>query len=171
MYDEMASKTNTELQEKNKEIFKLRMKIHQILDQNQTNATKEYFHKENKALKSEIANTEHKQIELKDILKQLKETKEQQMKLKLKLESQLAINDKLNNELSSVHNDILNLSRTIKEMLKGNEPSIQSLWGLYGKEELPKTLNIEELRMIIESIRSDICDYYAESYSNTCALQ
>eukprot|EP00826_Nyctotherus_ovalis_P039238 TRINITY_DN3755_c0_g1_i1.p2 TRINITY_DN3755_c0_g1~~TRINITY_DN3755_c0_g1_i1.p2 ORF type:complete len:167 (-),score=29.01 TRINITY_DN3755_c0_g1_i1:66-566(-) len=166
----MSSKNDTEIQEKNKEIFKLRMQIHQILDITQMDSARHYLNDESKALKDSIEGRENEKKELTEELNRLQSIQEEQHQLQQKLEALSAASEHLSNELSPVYNDIMNLSKVVKEMLKGKEPSIQSLWGLY-KQETCADFNLKELRKTVDSLCGDVCDYYAERYSNECAVQ
>lgn len=79
-------------------------------------------------------------------------------------------------ELATVYYDILSISKAITGIIKGEEPNIQSLWGVSKGD---KSMEVEELgggefeslKMAVESIRTSICDYYADKYSNECNIK
>ena len=93
------------------------------------------------------------------------------------LTSEADIRKKTQKELSSVYGDIINLSNTVTGLLKGEEPNMQSLWGIsYSKseDEVQNELSAKDLgklKSAVDSIRTNLCDYYAEKYSNECNIQ
>ena len=77
-------------------------------------------------------------------------------------------------ELAKVYKDIVNLSKAISELLKGDEPNMQALWGMAQEKEAASELSLEDLgtlKMATEKIKTNICDYYADKYSNECNIQ
>lgn len=84
-------------------------------------------------------------------------------------------------ELSKVYKEIMDLTKTIDGILKGEEPNMQALLGVSeeDKQEEEEGENIEEikvegletLRVSINTMRKNVCDYYAEKYSNECNVQ
>ena len=89
-------------------------------------------------------------------------------------------------ELIRVYKEIVNLSKVIKGLLKEEEPNMQELLGmglgdtkemiheLEGSDKSSDELTIEDLGILqnaIKSIKTCICDYYAEKYSNDCNVQ
>lgn len=131
-------------------------------------------------LKEILNNTEQRQRELEEENEELKERiksmEDEYEKLMTEANEEPINQKKLNKELSSVYNDILNLSKAITGIIKGEEPNIQSLWGISNSD---KSIEIEEvngeelesLKLAVDSIRTNICDYYADKYSNECNLQ
>ncbi len=93
--------------------------------------------------------------------------------------------------LSKVYREIIGLSKAIMMLLKGDEPNMHLLMGEYTREskelamfsdlsgKFPQfqqdtELGVEDLEVLgraISSIRSNLCDYYAEKYSNECGIQ
>ena len=87
-------------------------------------------------------------------------------------------------ELAKVYKEIVNLSKMISGLLKGEEPNMQLLWGMAQGEkestgfeaecETLEELSLEDLQTLktaLDTIKTNICDYYAEKYSNECNLQ
>lgn len=100
------------------------------------------------------------------------------------------VQKKMKKEIQKVYRNIVNLSKIISELLKGEEPNMQALWGIAhdkdsllvpsaeAAEAVPDSnmdeLTIEDLTTLqnaIEKIKTSICDYYAEKYSNECNIQ
>jgi len=115
------------------------------------------------------------ETENEELKERIKSMEDEYEKLFTELNEEPTKTKKLHKELSSIYNDILSLSKAVAGITKGEEPNIQSLWGVsndrsmeveeIGKEEL------ESLKLAVGGIRANICDYYADKYSNECNIQ
>ncbi len=94
--------------------------------------------------------------------------------------------------LAGVYKEIVSLSKAISGLLKGDEPNMQALLGSHTREskeqmefafqrsarrgspEEQEELTLQDLEVLKEAtatIRTTLCDYYAEKYSNECNVQ
>ena len=149
------------LKEKNNQIKVLTQKLAYIQKINKE-SVKDQLHKFNEI----IAETE----------KKLEERDKEIYKLKEK-QKDLGINRIEGTMLPQIHKEVLLLSKAITGLLNGDEPNMGVLLGEYNRESKvlesidlnEKEFNmkdLEEVRMLLQSIRTSICDYYAEKYSN-----
>ena len=101
------------------------------------------------------------------------------------------VQKKMKKELAGVYREIVSLSKVISALLKGEEPNMQALLGEPPHEEPKPTptttatatasgtapdneLSLEDLETLtsaIASIRTNLCDYYADKFSNECNVQ
>ena len=130
---------------------------------------------ENAELKQKLESVELKYKDAMETVKVMK--KEMTKKTKEENAADPGVDKKMRKELSAAYKDIVNLSKAISGILKGDEPNMQSLWGVAHTEKggaEGEELGLEDLgnlKMAIDTIRTNICDYYAEKYSNECNLQ
>ena len=91
-------------------------------------------------------------------------------------------NNSVQKNINNAYKEILSLSKVISSLVRGDEPNMGVLLGEYSydlkKVESKKDWETEltedqtkELNEALNSIRRNICDYYAERYSNECNLQ
>ncbi len=81
--------------------------------------------------------------------------------------------------LSGVYREIVSLSNVISAVLKGEEPNMQALLGEPSPEDEHKAPHsdelapedLETLSTALNTIRTNLCDYYADKYSNECNVQ
>jgi len=83
-------------------------------------------------------------------------------------------------EMSQISKEVFSLAKVIAALLKGDDPNINELLGQYTKQKTNESLikgdeftikDIELLKETLKLIRKNICDYYAEKYSNECFVQ
>lgn len=80
---------------------------------------------------------------------------------------------KMRKVLSQVYREIMCLSRAVTEFIKGGEPNMQILLGDCKEATMmgARPEDVELLSGAIRSIRTRLCDYYAEKYSSECGIQ
>eukprot|EP01022_Parablepharisma_sp_SALTPOND_P032987 TRINITY_DN87998_c0_g1_i1.p3 TRINITY_DN87998_c0_g1~~TRINITY_DN87998_c0_g1_i1.p3 ORF type:complete len:238 (+),score=51.76 TRINITY_DN87998_c0_g1_i1:851-1564(+) len=172
----LLSEADAKLKEKNKEIVNLQNEIERLSDENYDAKGALYsnaLEAENAELRQKLAAMEEKYRHA--TIK--KEPREEEKESKPLPEAEM--NKKMQKELSAAYKDIMNLSKAISGILKGEEPNMQSLWGVAHTEKDSVEAEMDELsledlgnlKMAIDTIRTNICDYYAEKYSNECNLQ
>eukprot|EP00826_Nyctotherus_ovalis_P015781 TRINITY_DN14513_c0_g1_i1.p3 TRINITY_DN14513_c0_g1~~TRINITY_DN14513_c0_g1_i1.p3 ORF type:complete len:152 (+),score=37.46 TRINITY_DN14513_c0_g1_i1:817-1272(+) len=136
--------------------------------------------KENAELKGRLRllNKENEELEGKihTIRKQQEEDMEQERDL-ASLKGKLEGTQKLHKRLAKIHRDILSLSKAVAKIFEGQDPNIQSLWGTLNTESDISLSNASSesilddtgsLKIAVDAIRTSICDYYADKYSNHC---
>jgi len=167
----LLTEADTKIQQKDEEIALLTAKINESPDVKNSKKEALYI----KGLETENEELRKKVQELEKMLQNQEETKKAEEKPKTDISE---ITHKMQKELAASYKDIVNLSKTITGILKGEEPNMQSLWGITnGTKEIiseNEELSLEDLgnlKMAIDTIRTNICDYYAEKYSNECNLQ
>lgn len=161
----MLAKAEANIKEKDNTILILKEKINEQYELECNNSRIKILEAENEELRDHIKNIEDEHEKV--IQELINQSKSEEMKTYKKVQK----------ELGNVYKDILNLSSAISGILKGDEPNIQAFWGIThdeNKEENVKELSlddIEKLKTAVDTMRTNICDYYADKYSNECNIQ
>eukprot|EP00826_Nyctotherus_ovalis_P006967 TRINITY_DN11703_c0_g1_i3.p1 TRINITY_DN11703_c0_g1~~TRINITY_DN11703_c0_g1_i3.p1 ORF type:complete len:210 (-),score=82.06 TRINITY_DN11703_c0_g1_i3:127-756(-) len=167
----LLSEADNALKQKDKTVAELEAKIEELMEENYNAKGKSYtqhIDTENKSLKEKVKELEEEKAELKTIVSSMEE---KHNKKATALASEEETMKKMQKELLSVYKNIANLSNTITAMMKGEEPNMQSLWEAPSAEESGKKVDVGRLKAMVNAIRTNICDYYAEKYSNECNIQ
>jgi len=178
----LLSEVNVKLKKKEHEIIKLRGELAKAF-----NAKLEeknvliVLNKENTELKGRLKFLSKENEELEYKIQEMNKQQEKDTKQENDLvttRGKLENAQKSHKQLAKIHRDIIILSKTISKIFEGQDPNIQSLWGVLNTEPDCNISNVScesvledtgKLRMAVESIRTSICDYYADKYSNHCA--
>jgi alanyl-tRNA synthetase len=173
----LLSEANVKLKKKEHEIIKLRGELAKAFNTKlEEKNSLTVLNKENIELKGRLKLLSKENEKLEDIKKQQEEDIKQERDL-LATKGKLENAQKLHKQLSKIHKDIITLSKTVTKIFEGQDPNIQSLWGVLNTESDCNVSNVSaesiledtgKLRMAVESIRTSICDYYADKYSNHC---
>jgi len=168
----LLSEADNNLKQKDNTISELEAKIEELMEENYNVKGSSYtqqIDKDNKSLKEKVETLEE---EKKELVRKMDKMKESEKKRVNTLESEQEITRKLQKELSSVYKDIMNLSNTITAILKGEEPNVQTLWESSSEKYMEESkFDIGSLKTAVSTIRTKVCDYYAERYSNECSIQ
>ncbi len=181
----LLTEADCKLKEKDAEIAKLKGEIAAPSSESSRKKAAIYseaLEAQNSELKQKCEDLENErdslQARLDEVQQDPQKTEEEEKK---KAPASTEVQKKMGKELAKVYRDIVNLSKVIGELLKGEEPNMQVLWGM-SQEQMEKDKgayddgelcpeDLGTLKASIDNIRTNICDYYAEKYSNECNLQ